>query len=588
MLNHLVRLILVLTTSGLLLGCGSMIAPHREAIKGDMSNPMRDKVATVFDEEHSVLDIEAGFGDRDVFIVQPLTKSDPLPKKVIKRLDLNEAGLQAVLVDIFRGTGYSISFDGGAHSLDRYGSVSAFGVAGPIEDVMANLSATAGFFYRVEGNSVRISFEEQFVVDLPPILHEDNLAGMVNTMQYLGARDVYLDRQGRTVAFRVNKRGYRAVEEYLNHIRTNRSMLVYDLRLWQVDLTDQESSGINWNKFERSDPTSVTTNTNTLTNTDGLAEKLMTDETTTVTNLARYAALTRAGSGFGLGAVFVGSRYSLDMLLDFLKTQGSVRSLSQPRIALMAGSKGRLRIGQTALIVTKVGTNITTALNQVTVETTKLETGLNLELLGEVHDNTIHTRMSMYLSDLVRKDKFTALGTDMSLPTMAEREYESEVRSRPGDTILLGGIIVTRDVKDDRGGVTSYSKNQDFIRSELVMAMRPRIVRFTNKQTSDAVRKVDRAPLVATGNASAPIVPAMPASLPLAVANHEASVSKNGEAPAQEKPLAIKPEVTDTDKPRTKNAPAANTPGDKQDAVSVSAQRQVGEDANGSDGAKNK
>ncbi|MEC5217385.1 hypothetical protein RCH09_002343 [Actimicrobium sp. GrIS 1.19] len=169
------------------------------------------------------------------------------------------------------------------------------------------------------------------------------------------------------------------------------------------------------------------------------------------------------------------------MLINFLQTQGNVKAISRPRLAVISGTRGSLRVGQSTTYVSKVGTNFSTSVNQVTTETRDLKTGLDLTLFGDFSDNTVYTRIGLAISEIVSLSKFTALGTDLTLPTTADREINTVVRARPGDMILLGGITIDRDASDARRGLSQNGRSDSVTRSELVLAMKAKVVYFRGK-----------------------------------------------------------------------------------------------------------
>jgi MSHA biogenesis protein MshL len=167
---------------------------------------------------------------------------------------------------------------------------------------------------------------------LPPVLNDDNLAGLSNTFQYLGVRDSFLERNGRSIVFRCNRKVLRNVEDYLTKIRQSRSMIIYDLQILQVDLKDGSRMGIKWNSYRKSaDQSSIT----------DPAEKTFSNLTST------------AGTGFDV--FLVGRSFQNNLLIEFLNTQGNVKSLSKPRMGVMSGTKGSLRVGQTPQLWRKWG-----------------------------------------------------------------------------------------------------------------------------------------------------------------------------------------------------------------------------------------
>ncbi|MFD2274166.1 hypothetical protein ACFS07_32685 [Undibacterium arcticum] len=50
---------------------------------------------------------------------------------------------------------------------------------------------------------------------MPPALSEDNASGLTNTLQYLGAKDTYIDRMNRSLVFKTNRKSLAKIEGYL-------------------------------------------------------------------------------------------------------------------------------------------------------------------------------------------------------------------------------------------------------------------------------------------------------------------------------------------------------------------------------------
>ncbi|MEY3201691.1 MAG: hypothetical protein RIR70_1241 [Pseudomonadota bacterium] len=473
-------------------GCHTLTRDPRDPVVP--KQPERMKTVTD-DGTDAELQLETEFSARDAFLLRPTNESDPLPNIELNNISITESGVYDAVQAIAKIARLGLSIEGGAKGMERYGATATFGLSGSLPDVMERLSNSLGFFYSVNNGILTIVPEEQFVIEMPPSLHEDNLAGITNTLQYLGARDIFLDRLNRSLTFRANKKALAGVSAYVQRVRQTRSLLLFDVHVYQVDLSDSKESGIQWNRFAFSDAASGSGSATTGTTGTGLGAGATVGGTTTTTATAAANSTTFARSGgFGVGAVLSGPKFNIDALVNFLRTQGTVKNISQPRMALLTGSKGSLRVGQATTYVSKVGTNVSANLNQVTVETQNLQTGFELTLFGEEHDGTIYTRVQMTLSDLVKFNRFTALGTDLTLPQTADREVRTAIRARPGDTILLGGITVSKDSIDVSNGITASTRNGDTSRSELVIALKPKIVRFNaakDKATAAAVQNAN-------------------------------------------------------------------------------------------------
>lgn len=539
--------LLILAAALALAGCQSLPRPERKPLVP--TEPERlGTLADQFDDAEFML--VAG-NAANAFTLRPQGSSDPLPAGNFATVSVTEGGLLDALQLLVAGSSIGLIVEGGPRSLERYGPAAALSVSGNFPELLEKLSQSLGFFYSLQGGMLRISPEERFLLDLPPALGEDNLAGLSNTLQHLGAQDLYLDRLNRTATFRTNRSGARAIEKYLAHIRSTRSMLLYDVHVYQVDLADGQDTGVQWNQLGWTGSTRLSGGTGTGT-TGGTASS-------TGDISAPFGSDNRAitfGSGgvgnYGIGAVIAGPRFNMNVLVDFLRTQGNVRAISQPRIALMSGSRGSLRVGQTTSYVAKVGTNVSTNLNQVTVETQNVLTGFELTLFAEEHEGSIYTQINLNLADLIKFNSFKALGTDLTLPQTAERDVRTMVRARPGDIVLLGGIATQRDVLDVNNGLSAVRSTGSVQRSELVIALRPRVVRF-GERVADTQRHVDAAtaaqvaaaaPAPAAAPLPAPVTSPVPARVtaPVAVApSAQAAVEPAADEPAAARPLPPPP-----------------------------------------------
>lgn len=421
-------------------------------------------------------------GTPSAFMVKPMREvSKDLPDIQIKNLSVTESGLQEALQMAVEGTGLSLHFEGGPRALERNGPVSVHGISGSLSQVLDRLSESMGFFWSVGSDRViTIQPDSQYVIELPPAIADDTLAGMTNTIQALGAKDVYLDRMARSLVLRVNTRSLDRVEQYMARIRETRSLVVYELQIYQVDLSDTTKQGVDWSKMgassiAREKPIS-------LTSPAASAVATGTTSTAAASDLAKAFSMTQNANG--LGAVLLGPKFNIDLLVSFLKTQGTVKTVSQPRLAMLNGTKGLLRVGQTTTYVSKVGSNLGTGITQVTVETKDLRTGLQLALVGDESDNTIYTRVSLSLSELLRFQKFTALGTDLTLPEVSDRDLETNIRLPAGYSALLGGITVQRSSNERGIGAATNTLANEVKQSEIVIVLKPTVVRFNTKARS--------------------------------------------------------------------------------------------------------
>ncbi|HEY1057501.1 MAG TPA: hypothetical protein VGE55_02085 [Limnobacter sp.] len=417
---------------------------------------------TVQDEASPVVTLPIERLPDDTFWVRPQFSEGALPTRTVSNLSVTERGLFDVLQILFADTNVPLSFEGGPEAAARYGVVTLNNLNGTLQDVMNKLGEIMGFFWTVTDSGVlRIMPEQQFVVTMPPVLNEDSMAGITNTLQFLGARDVYLDRINRSLVFRANRRALSSIQVYLEKARATRSLIVYDMNVLQVDLNNNSNMGVRWELYKSGRGLNSAPDSS-IAGASSTADRL--------TQMSRTST--------GIETLIFGENFSSKFLIDFLKTQGDVKTLSQPKIGLMNGTNGSIRVGQSTIYVARVGSQIINGVAQSTADTQNLRTGLEVSLTGEAHDATIYTRINISITELLALTKFTALGVDLNLPEVADRELKTQVRCRPGDTILLGGITVSRSQDDFQSGLALRNRAEVAKQTELVITIRPRLLMF--------------------------------------------------------------------------------------------------------------
>jgi len=417
-------------------------------------------------------DIDAGYSNSDAFMLRQMSDSDLVPERMVNNISITESSVFDALKLISLDAGLSLNIEGGINGSERFGNTSAFDVHGKLKDVMEELSESMGFFYSVRQKTLFIQQEQQFVVELPPALNDDNAADLTNTLQYLGAKDVYIDRMSRSLVFKSNRKSLIKIESYLNRIRETRSLIVYDVNILQVNLQDNSNRGIQWSAIGGNSAPLVASTTSG--STSGTA--------TASTTIQPGTTIQATQSLTGMGFVVSGTHFNVSTLINFLETQGTVKTISHPKLAMINGTKGSLRVGQVTTYVSKVGTNFSTAVNQVTTETSSIKTGLELQIKGDVSDGTVTSSIGMSISEITSMTPASALGTSFTLPQLADRDLSTIIRARPGDMILIGGINVQTDSTNASKGINGDNTAKSVNKSEIVLTLQARVIRFNSKQ----------------------------------------------------------------------------------------------------------
>lgn len=399
-------------------------------------------------------------GDAQILEMVPAEADDVLPSIKVGPLAATGIGHIEALRLLLDGSPYSLAIEGDVRTFEAVAGGSIRVAGGTLKDVAEQLASSGSFFLSVRGNKVVVSATKRFVIEVPHVLDEAAATGLESTLRRFGARDIFLDQAGNTLTFEASRTGWVSIDRYLSHLRRNKPMLVYEVEVYQVELADGMQTGVGFSS---------------------IAKNLKADP--------KDWAITRTGEGIGSAALsLVTKNLTMTALVDLLQTQGTVSSLARPRVAMLSGASSKFRVGSTTAYVSKIARSqnsqgSTDSTVTSSSETAEVKTGFELGMRGSYQEGTVYTNLEMTISELVRFNDFEAFGTKLRLPDTTEKEVKTMVRARPGDMILLGGLGSTKQTDDRSGGATGLSKNTSAKRSEIIVAMRPRVVRFiTSKE----------------------------------------------------------------------------------------------------------
>jgi cell division septation protein DedD len=467
-------------------GAGALMLPLLLAsCASDFQRPALSEKARVDQLGHLTMPAQAlglgGDGDdlgsdvistqgRPDLIATPLDDSDPLPSYTVPWLSFVNTPLQDVLQAIVADSRLplGIVWDNPASKISR-SSVSMTRLSGELSNVLNKLAESYGFYWRFKDGMLNITADRQYVAPVPPIADLfESLPIMVKT---LGGTDVFLDKSARMITFRAGSQSFSKIKNYLEIMRKNRSLIVYDTYIWEVILNDGSKMGIDWGALTGTAPATAITN-----------------RVANASELGAVGLVNGAAGGNGLALSFAGSRFSMNVLIDFLRSQGTLNSLSQPKIQLLSGGKATLKDEIATTYVSRIGSPSISGGTVVpgSVETSQVMTGVTLEVSGDVSDGTIYSDIALRVSDLIGMGTATVSGSTITLPKTSSREVQTQSRAKPGDTILLAGIQYDKLSSTLNSGMGIVRSNQsDVLRSELIIVMRPRIKHFVPQADTD-------------------------------------------------------------------------------------------------------
>lgn len=406
-----------------------------------------------------------------------LTRTESLPGGIIvPTTNLNAVPVAAALQAVLAGTDVSLSWDTEAFG-DRL--VTVTNLSGPLPQVVDKICASAKVFCGYRDGLLEMKEKETFIVELPAVpslkgskAASNSMAEMIGT---LSGEKVKIDQDGGNLVYTTDVVGQENVRQYLKELRHGRPLVVMQLYIWEVSLNKENAAGINWSSFSLPDIGK------------GAVEIALAGST-------GFSSLT--SPGVSLGATLSGN-VNADSVLQFLYTQGQVQTISNPQLTFVSGATAEFRVGGKQRYISEVG-ELTSSVssstsNSNTVSTDELETGLTVSIGGSYESGVISAMMQIEMEDVVSLNPTTMdNGSIIDLPETTERMVNTSMRVRPGDNLVLAGLVSSRDANDKEGiplpfGLSASTYHRDQLdNSEIVILVKPSIVLFVDSEEAEA------------------------------------------------------------------------------------------------------
>ena len=238
-----------------------------------------------------------------------------------------------------------------------------------------------------------------------------------------------------------------------------------------------------------------------------------------------------------------------------------MQTISNPQVTFVSGSSAELKVGGTSTYISQVGQLVsanntsgtsnptgTTGVGTNTVSTSTLTTGLAVNVNGAYENGVVLANLNIQISSLVGNNlnpQSAGNGTTIDLPQTTDERINNIIRVRPGDNLVMAGLVTSADSKSRQGiplpgdnSLPQYGDDQKD-NHELVVVVKPSVILFSDAaSTPESSKKRDTRPLPAavlidkdgssqiampgsappTATASAkpvPLAPAAPPALPL-------------------------------------------------------------------------
>lgn len=482
-----------LVAVALLGACASVNVPEPRSM--DIPNPTQaEKRRDAINERpDSVMYLPLG---RDVLMPEIAT-DDPLPSDPVGPFELRGETLAGALQLILADYDVPLAFQA-SDGLNR--PITVANLRGPLNQVVRRVCGLAQLYCSYEDGILIVKDTQTFTVKIPPISQDTGfMQNIAAGLRAIIGTDPIIDASTRTIIYQANQRNADMAVRYFQRMRSSTAMIVFETYIWEVSLNSGNSTGINWSHLESFGKF------NTGISFSG-------DVGPNFTNPISIGIPTTSNIA-GPGGVL-----SATEVFKFLSQFGAVKTISQPQITVLSGSKATLRAADRQNYVANITETIDSGQSSTSVSTSSVDTGFRLEIQSAWDNATVYANIDIALTDVQQIEDFAFSSggggsTQIQLPKTTEREVTTQVRIRPGDSLLIAGLVRETDNLSSSGPgfmspILPTSRAIESRNLELVFLMRPRVIVYTSPEEEhhyNALRNISRAQAApAPDQASAP------------------------------------------------------------------------------------
>ena len=448
-----------------LTSCSSVNVPG--ARSADIPSPTmaQKRREAVNERPDSVLYLPLG---SDVLVPEAIDDNN-LPMDVVGPFELRSETLAGALQLILADYEVPLAFET-EEGLSR--TVTVANLRGPLNKVVEKVCALADLYCAYEDGLMVVKESQTFTVTVPPVSSDDVdlLTALATGLSAITGSDPITEAATRTIIFEATSRTSRLAHRYFQRIRSNTALIVFEVYIWEVALNNDNDTGIQWSNID----------------TFG--------KFNTSFNLPGGAGVE---APISIGLPTTGNIATASDVVEFLSTYGAVKTISQPQITVLSGAEATLRAADTTNFVSSLSRSVDDGEVTVSTETDSVDNGFTLTISSAWDDATIYGNIEIELQEFRRFVTFGE-GTEqeLQLPETTERELSTQIRMRPGDSVLIAGLVRENDQFDTSGPGFNRpffptSRNMRISNSELVFLLRPRVIVYTPESEGELRQRLE-------------------------------------------------------------------------------------------------
>ncbi|MAE52418.1 MAG: type II and III secretion system family protein [Micavibrio sp.] len=434
-------------------GCAQENIPGARNVEIPSPVMANKRESAINERPDSVLYLPLG---SDVLVPESESGS-PFPNENVGPFELRSETLAGALQLILADYEIPLAFET-EEGLTR--TITVANLRGPLDRVVAKVCGLADLYCSYEDGLLVVKETQTFTVTVPPIGADDGLMESLSTgIEAITGEAPIVESATRTIIYEASNRTSQLAERYFQRLRSNTALIVFEVYIWEVSLDADNATGIDWEKIDTFGKFNM-----------GIS----------------IPGGTPAGfNPISIGLPTTGDvAFGADDVLQFISGQGAVKTISQPQITVLAGAEATLRAADTTNYVSSLSRSSDNGEITVSTETDSVDTGFTLTIASDWDNATIYGSIDIELQEFQGFQNFDADGTVLQLPQTTERELSTQIRIRPGDSLLIAGLVRESDEYDSSGPgfnkpIFRTSRSAIVSNTELVFLLKPRVIVYT-------------------------------------------------------------------------------------------------------------
>ncbi len=454
-------IVLMVVLSALSLsGCADVDVPGARNLNVPSPTAADIRPEALNEKPDSVLHLPLG----DDVLIPQAPYVDPLPNEMVGPYELRSETLAGALQLILADYEVPLAFET-EEGLTR--TITVTNLRGPLNRVVTRVCGLADLYCAFEDGILIVKDAQTFTVTVPPIGGDTDILGaLADGLAAITGSQPITETATRTIIYQATHRTASLAERYFQKMRANTALIVFQIYIWEVELNSLNDTGINWEKIDTLGKFNVGIQ---LPGSVGTA------------NPVSIGLPTTQDAALGAGDV-----------LEFISNYGAVKSISQPQITVLSGTQASLRAAETRNYISALTRSVEDGEVTVSTETDSVDSGFTMTISSAWNNATVYGTIEIELQEFLAFEQFDLEdGGELRLPNTIERELSTQIRIRPGDSLLIAGIIRERDQFDENGPgfkqpILPLSRRAEVSNSELVFLIKPHVIVFTSEEHGGA------------------------------------------------------------------------------------------------------